>query len=202
MADQNQALDDIAFMRSLAEDGRQGPLAGGSILVAAGAIFGATAVGVWYGQTSGMITAGWMYPAVWFAATAVFLVALTILQRGMARASSATNRASGVAWAGAGWAIFFVVTSLMVMGARLEDWRIMGAVPSVILAIYGAAWFLAAAVSRTRWLFGVAFGSFAAAVACAWFVDDPVTINLVYAAALLLLMVVPGLVMMAQARRG
>ena len=42
MTDQNQAMrDDIAFMRTLAEAGREGPLNGGSILVAAGLIFGA-----------------------------------------------------------------------------------------------------------------------------------------------------------------
>ena len=43
MTDQNQAIrDDIAFMRALAEEGRQTPLLGGSVLVAVGLIFGGT----------------------------------------------------------------------------------------------------------------------------------------------------------------
>lgn len=200
MADQNQAMDDIAFMRALAEDGRKSPLAGGAILVAAGAIFGGTALAVWYGRTQALFTEGWMYPAVWSGALAIFLIALRLLDRGP-RAATAANRAMGIAWTGAGWAIGFVVLSLMVAASRLGDWRLMGVVPSVILAIYGAAWFLAAAVSRTRWLFGVAFGAFAAALVTAWFATDAITVNLVYAAALLLLMVVPGLVLMRQARR-
>ena len=54
MAQPNHNLsDDIAFMRSLAEAGRDRPMVGGSILLAAGAIYGAASLTVW-----GLLVAG------------------------------------------------------------------------------------------------------------------------------------------------
>ena len=42
MTDQDAIRDDIAFMRALAEEGRNGPLVGGPMLLAAGLSFGST----------------------------------------------------------------------------------------------------------------------------------------------------------------
>ena len=45
MSDQLQNIrDDLAFMRSLAEEGRRAPLIGGSIMAVAGAAFGRPAL--------------------------------------------------------------------------------------------------------------------------------------------------------------
>ena len=46
--DQLQSIkDDIAYMKALAQEGRQAPLLGGSILIAAGVIFGLASLGQW-----------------------------------------------------------------------------------------------------------------------------------------------------------
>ena len=52
--DQIQSVhDDIAYMKALAQEGRQTPLLGGRILISAGAIFGLASI-VAYGIDSGL----------------------------------------------------------------------------------------------------------------------------------------------------
>ena len=53
--DQVQSVhDDIAYMKALAQEGRQAPLVGGRILITAGLVFGVAAI-VHYGVDSGLI---------------------------------------------------------------------------------------------------------------------------------------------------
>lgn len=200
MTDQHQGLrDDIAFMRSLAEAGAYAPMAGGSILVAAGLIFGATALATAYAAANHLIVNGLFFPIVWFAATALFMLCLFLLKR-QARPASEAARTMGLAFSGAGWAIFVIVISLMVLCYRAGDWWAMAATAPVIVAIYGCAWVVAAAVSRTRWLFAVAFGAFLSAPLMAWYGLDVPVMFAIYAAVLFGLLALPGLVLMQRAR--
>ncbi|MEO8114745.1 MAG: alpha/beta hydrolase [Phenylobacterium sp.] len=172
MTDQNHAMrDDIAFMRALAEAGRDGPMAGGSILVAAGVIYAACGVAAAAGIAYN-ITWGGFYPlVVWFGGTGVFLAALSLIKRRLGPAADPARGAS-VVWTGTGWAIGAIVFSLIILSVRTQVWMLMAALPSVILAIYGAAWFVGAMLSKLRWLYAVAFGSFAMALVSAWFAAD------------------------------
>jgi hypothetical protein len=74
-------------------------------------------------------------------------------------------------------------------------------IPSMILALYGAAWMVAAAVSRARWAAVASAGSYAAALGSAWLCTTNAA-YLWYAAALFLLLALPGAVMMRGARAG
>ena len=108
--------------------------------------------------------------------------------------------AIGVAWSGAGWSIFFVGLSLAVMAVRGKDPYVANAFLPFILSIYGSAWFVAAALTRTRWLFAVAAGAFAFGLLTAWFASDGLIVFLIYALGLYALVAAPGYVMMRQAR--
>ena len=77
--DQMQSVrDDIAYMRGLAHEGRTTPLLGGSILIAAGLIFGTASVGHW-AIISGVVglSVSALTP-MWLVATLGFFVALTV----------------------------------------------------------------------------------------------------------------------------
>lgn len=200
----NQIQDlkaDIAFMKALAQDGQQTPLLGGAILVAAGLIFGLAAVAHWALMT-GRLDLGtpWAPLIIWGGALVLFFGALTVVRRGLAGkpgASSPGNRAAGTAWTSVGWTIFSLSGAIAVIGYKTHSPMITAIFPSLILALYGGGWSVAAAMARKTWLWMTAIGSYVAAVVVAWFCTSPL-IFLVYAGALLLLAVLPGLMLMRQ----
>ena len=200
MTDQNQTIRaDIAFMRQLAEEGRHSPITDGSFLLAAGLIFGTASLVQWWALTNGF-GGGVFVAGLWFGAVALFMAFLFILKRSAPRRGGMAG-ASGLAWSGAGCAIITIAMSLMALGIHTHDWTAMTAMPSIVLAIYGGAWFVAAALSRTGWLYAVALGSFAMALVIGWFAAAGATVLLIYAASLFGLLALPGLVLMLRARR-
>src|ERR1700755_612489 len=150
MTDQNAIRDDIAFLRSLAEDGRGGSTAGGSVLVAAGVIYAACSVASWAAIVYQLNWNG-LFLLVWFGGTGLFLVVMSLIKRKLPRSSGGARNAA-VTWWASGWAILTIVVSLMIIGVRTHAWWIMAAVPSMILAMYGACWFVAAVLARIPWL--------------------------------------------------
>lgn len=200
----NQIQDlkaDIAFMKALAQEGQQTPLLGGAIMVVAGLVFATASVAHWALMT-GRLNLGtqWAPLIIWGGALAIFFVGLNLLRRRMGSkpgASSPGNRAAGMAWASVGWTIFALSTAIGVIGYKTHSAVITAIFPSLILALYGGGWSVAAAMARKTWLWVTAIGSYVAAVVVAWFCDSPV-LFLLYAAALLLLAVLPGFTLMRQ----
>ena len=197
--DQIQTIrDDIAFMKAMAEEGRRAPLLGGAILVNAGAIFGGASVAHWAIASGRLDVPPVGYAVAWGFAMVAFMVALVVLTRRVKRqpgAATPSNKAFGMAWSAAGFAIFALWISLMVAGWRLETGVAWLLFPSMILALYGLGWSVSAGMSGQKWLHGVAIGAFAGAPALAWFAGQPEQ-YLAYAAALFLLMCVPGMLLM------
>ena len=193
--DQMQAIrDDLAYMKALAEEGRRAPLLGGSILVAAGVIYGAASVAHWAIAADLVRVSPIAYSVVWAVAVGLFAIVMAVLRRGIAArpgATASTNRAYGVAWEGLGGATFGIAVSLIAASVRTQDPIFMGLFPPVILSLYGGSWLIAAALSDRAWLRWVGFGSLAAAVGSAWLIGRDEQ-WLVYAAALILLAAVPG----------
>jgi hypothetical protein len=200
MTDQDALRDDIAFLRTLAEQGRSGPLVGGSVLLVSGLSFGSASLAVWADATWKLSHSAWTIPGVWIAALIIFMSYL-FGSKVMQTRSGGASKALGMAWSGAGWAIFSVGLSLVVMAVHGKDPYVAAAFMPFILAIYGSAWFLAAALSGARWLYGVAFGSFAMALVVAWFAAEGATLYLVYAISLYALAALPGGILAGQARK-
>lgn len=203
MTDGLQGLrDDVAFMRDMAEQGGAAPLLGGSILAAAGALFAPASLVHW-AVASGRLDLG--APAVnliWLGAAAAFFLALFTLKsrmRGAPGAARGPNRAMGAALKGVGLSSFALWGAFILASVRTGEWVIMDMFSVVILALYGGAWFMAAAVSGRGWLNAVASAAFIIAVATAWLVGRP-EFYLAYAVALVLTALIPGLLLTRQAR--
>jgi hypothetical protein len=203
MTDGLQGLrDDVAFMRGLAEEGRRAPLLGGSISLAAGLSFGTGSL-MTYAVLKGWVglplqAISW----IWAAAAIPFFVVLIGVSRRLGRqagANSGANRANGAAWTAAGFAIFALFGAFILGSARTGEWIIMALLPPVILALYGAAWTVAAALTDKGWIRLVASGTLVLAVACGWLAGTAEQ-YLIYGAALLLFAALPGAVLMRQAR--
>ena len=196
---------DIAWMRRVAEEGRQRPMQGASILFAAGLLYGVASLGHW-AVASGL--AGLDMSAVnyiWIGVTVVFFAVLVLVIRALKRAGgveTSANRASGTAWASVGWGIFALSLSMAVLAWRLGEDAAMvsfALMPSMIMVFYGSGWAVTAAMQRSKPLWGLAIASFAAAPLIA-FLTGSADQYLAYAAALFLLMGLPGFLLMRAAR--
>ena len=199
--DQVQAIhDDLAYMRALADEGRRTPLLGGSILIAAGLIYGSAALAHWAVLARVLAVEPVVLNAIWGAAVVGFLIALFVLKArlgGKPGASSTANRASGAAWGGMGGASFAIGLSLFAATYKTGDWIFMALFPPVILALYGAAWIVGAALSNLRWMKWVAIGSYAAAAASGLLIGETEQ-YLLYAVAWIALSVLPGIALVRQ----
>lgn len=201
MTDQMQAArDDLAFMRELVQAGEPGERArGGRIIAFGGFIFagcsalnGAASLGLIPWPPSAF---GWS----WFVAMGLFLALLFTVIGRRDTPQSKTSKAAGMAWAALGSVIFTTVLSCLAANVATGDPAVWAVLPSVVFAVYGAGWTVSSVLSGRRWEAAVALGAFSAAVAIA-FLSRSSWLYLAYAAGLVLLAGVPGLVMM-RARR-
>lgn len=199
MTDEMQTLrDDIAYLKALAEGGRESMTEGGMILVAAGGCYGLASLVQWAAleRLAPAASSSW----AWFAALVVFFLALFLTKRRQARMGQ-RSQASGLAWTGIGWGLFVIFCAIAVATWRTQSVLLISFSPSIVLTLYGAAWMVAAMVTQKLWLWLTAAGSFVGALISAWLVQDTAQ-WLFYAFALFLLAFLPGLVFMIGGRRG
>jgi len=200
MTDMQSVREDIAFMRALAEEGRSTPLLGGAVMLAAGLVFGGASLIHFAISATGAHLTPWIYPILWIGAGVVFTVALQLIKaryRGRAGAQSPGNRAMRAVWRGVGAAIFSLFVAFAVAAWKLDNPVVFALMTSGILALYGAAWTLAAQMSDHKWMNWFALISFAFAALMPLMLDDS-RIFLVYAAALGLTAALPGAILMRQ----
>jgi hypothetical protein len=186
---------DIGFLKALAVEGRSTTLVGGSILVAAGATFGLASLGQW-AAASGLTPtfSGWIFPAIWAAAMAAFMVELAVISRRLSphKSAGAADRSVGAAWSALGWTIFALVACTAIVSWRMHSEAPAMMLPSIVLALYGLCWSVAASSMRKGWVWAAAYGAYAAAVIVA-VLSGTTTLYLVFAGALVLLLIIPGL---------
>ncbi len=197
--DQIKSLkDDISYMKTLADEGASGPLLGGSILVAAGLVFGIASLGEWANSAGIIALSGIQHLYLWGTAGVVFAIALIVLirrQKGRPGVMSPANRAFGTAWMGVGLSIFAMAVALSLLGYKTQAELPALVFPSLIFALYGAGWAVSAAMSGQKWLWWPAYGSWLMAPVLAWFVGDA-SMYLIYAIGLFGLALLPGIVLM------
>ena len=196
---------DIAWMRRLAEEGSTAPMRGGSILMAGGLLYAAASLFHWALLTGAVpmsVDSTWIG---WLGATVIFWGVLALVIPRLKRSEGTythANRASGIAWSGMGWGIFAMFLTITVLGLRLGETVLEGMyvlIPSMIMIFYGVGWAVHATMQRSRRLWMLSLGSFAAAPLLALFAGSAEQ-YLAYAVALFLLMALPGFLLMRAAR--
>ena len=205
MTERNEdPVADIAWMRRLAEENAQAPMQGAPILMAAGLTFGTGSLAFW-AELTGMFRVPGIFGVSWLAATALFLAILTFNLTGSRRrtgVTTAANRAIGTVWSAVGMGIFALFVALIINDYRMgasQGFTGFWLVPSIIMVIYGLGWAVTSAMLRSRPLWMLAAASFVAAPLMALFTGQAAQ-YLAYAAALFLLMALPGWMLMRQAR--
>lgn len=190
---------DVAYLKGLAEAGRQAPLQTGPYLVAGGSWFGA-ASGVLALAQLGVLglpeSAIWW---IWILAAAGFMATLAgLIRRDRSRGEPGHNRVINAAWSGAGIGIFTFWAAATLMAMQLGSGVIMNAMTLMVLVIYGVMWWITGALTGAVWMRTIAFLSFAATVPVAVAVGTSFT-WLAYTAALVTSVLLPGVYLI---RRG
>ena len=198
-----QPADDLAFLRHLAESGRDAPFGGGDYLIAGGGWFALASLVVWFGA-HGLFGlnlpsahAVWLVAAIGFAGSLVYL-----LRRDRALPETTTNRALGAVWSAIGWGIFAFWLGSVVLAQRFgaeSMGPIMSTIPLHVLSAYGVAWSAYRLISRHRWAGWVAAASFISVPLMAA-VQGSGHEYLVYALVLVAAAVLPGVRLRAAAR--
>lgn len=195
---------DIAWMRRLAEEGAQVPMQGNSLLMYGGLLYGLASLFHWgivadlLPLAENQIWIGWAVATVGY----WVILAVTIPRLRRSGVNTTANRAAGIAWSGMGWGIFAMFLTITVLGLRLGEGVLEGMfvlIPSLIMIFYGVGWAVHATMQRSRRLWMLSLGSFAAAPLLALFAGSSAQ-YLAYAAALFLLMALPGFLLMRAAR--
>ncbi len=199
MTDQIQSLHaDLDYVKALARDGRLAPLTSGPILLMAGIVWGTAAL-LMYAYMKGLIPATQsLANGTWIVATVIFVGGLIYLKRGVERSPGTTspnNRANAAGWSGAGLGIFAFCAALALAIWRLHDINLLWLLAPAVLALYGTCWTVAAAMTETKWLSWLAFGSFLAAVLLGFMAGLP-EMFLAYAVTLYLFAGLPGYLLM------
>ena len=197
---------DIAWMRRLAEEGGQAPMQGNSLLMFGGLLYGVASLFHWaivagaVPLDQNQIWIGWVVATV--AYWVILAVTIPRLRRG-AGVHTTANRAAGIAWSGMGWGIFAMFLTITVLGVRLGETVLEGMyvlIPSMIMIFYGVGWAVHATMQRSRRLWTLSLASFIAAPLLALFAGTAEQ-YLAYAAALFLLMALPGFLLMRAAKQ-
>lgn len=199
--DQLQSIkDDIAYMKALAQEGRQAPLLGGTILICAGLVFGLASVVHWAILTGVLAVPKWWLSGVWLTAMVVFFVVLTVVSMRIGRrpgVRSVGNRASHAVWQAVGYSIFSLGLAMIAIQLSHPAFNSSLVFPSLILGLYGTGWAVSGTMAGQKWMGWVAMISWIAAPAVALLAGSPHQ-YLAYAAALLACTLFPGLKMVRE----
>jgi hypothetical protein len=195
---------DLAFLRTLVEGDGRLLRTFGLVYMYAGLAYGAQVLVQWADFAGVVALPGPVMLAAVTLPTAG-LVALSLYFGWRARGTgvSPPNRALNAVFNGTGLANVVVIAMLVMIAANLKMFAFILVYPAVIFTFQGAAWFVAFRIFRRAWMLAVALGWFATSLAMAAAIS---TQNLhvyigVAAAALFLLMALPGAIVMREGRK-
>jgi hypothetical protein len=188
-------------MRSMAEQGRRGPILGGAFLAAAGLVYGGAALLQWLVEVHAITM---RIPQLWIGASVLFtLIWLVLFFRLRSTATQAPGAAQftfGMAWSGCGLGIVTMLCAIAIAAGRMNIPQLLEVNAFVAFAFYGTAWFVSGALSRQAWMFGVAVAAFATTLVLALLINSSAQM-LAFAAGLFCTLTVPGFVLAARGGR-
>ncbi len=194
---------EVAYVKAMAEEGRNAPLVGGVFYVIWGGVIATTSL-LGYAAASGALPFSLFGSAsVWIGAFLVGWVASFALgRRAGAKPGSLTigNKTAAAAWKAVGlfMSIFWISALLLQSHLKtvgIEARVLFGLMFPIAFGIYGIAFFATAAAARLDWMRGFAIASWVFSIAAFYFIGDTKQ-YLVGAAGSLFCAALPGLLLM------
>jgi hypothetical protein len=200
----DSARDDLAFMRSLVDPGDRWQKQFGETYSAAGLCYCVQML-LHAGQFLGVTPSeGPGALAIGLGPTAVFLAILAwIIQRNRSGyPAGGTTRAVGSVFGAVGATNLVLVVVIGSIAWRLHSTTVWLIYPCVVMVLQGMAWLVAFMLRRKGWLGLVALGWFVTGVAMAASISDMAGFVIAAGLGMFCFMLLPGLFMLRQARRG
>lgn len=191
-------LQDLAYARALAEEGRHAPLLGGSYLLFWGALNAAAFTAHWAVATERLPLTGMSFALLWGGYGVVAAVGMTALRmrtRGKPGLTAIGGRAERAIWTGAATALLAVALGSIARMLADNDTSAPNFIMAAAFALYGAALFGVARLSEQSWMRTFGWLSVLAAGTLCLFVNEPWA-YLVAAAGALLVLAVPGIILL------
>jgi hypothetical protein len=198
----DSALDDLTFLRSLVQGSDNFQRYFGQVYFAAGLCYSVQML-LHAGQALGWITSPTLGAVIAAGPTIVFLGLLAwLLRRQGGSPPTTANRAIGAVFRAVGLtnlALTAVIGGAAWRAHSLDVWLIY---PCVAMVLQGLAWMVAWQVRRRSWFAAVAAGWFATGVGMGFAIGMPFAYVAIAGLGMLAFMLIPGAVMMRQARIG
>jgi hypothetical protein len=191
-------LQDLAYARSLAEEGRNAPLLGGAYLMFWGVLNALAFAGQWAILTGRAPFAdGAGFAVLWLSyglIAAIGMFALRLRTRTKPGLTTIGARAERALWTGAALGLFAVVIGSLSRMLSESDWTAPNAIIGAAFAIYGAALFGVASMSGQTWLRAYGWLSVSTAATLCMFANQPWA-YLIAAAGSLGVLFAPGVIL-------
>lgn len=190
-------LQDLAYARTLAEEGRQAPLIGGAYLVMFGVLLTICYAAQYLVLTQPGLDIA-LTGAIWGGFGVISTVGVFALRqrtRALPGGTAIGNRVDRIVWQGAVGAILAVVIGCTLRALFVGDHTAPDAIMAAGFGVYGVALFATAALSGHAWLRAFAWLAWALSGALWFFVGEPWA-YLAAAAGAVLVLFVPGIAMM------
>lgn len=190
-----ELLSDLSYARTLAEEGRQAPLIGGSYLVLFGVLLAAAYVAHWAVLTGQVVmNPGWIWLSFGVLAFAGSM-ALRMRVRRMPGASAIGNRAERIVWRGVSIAILVVVFGAIVQANLFGQFTVINVIMAAGFGLYGVALYATAEIGGHRWLAAFAYLAWLISGVLWAFMNEPWA-YLVAAGGVLAVLLIPGVISM------
>jgi hypothetical protein len=190
-------LQDLAYARTLAEEGRQAPLIGGSYLVLFGVLLATAWTGQYFVMTSPELHNAWS-GAIWMGFGLVAFLGMFALKartRSLPGGASVGNRVDRAVWQGVAIGILAVVTGVILRSILTNDYAATDAIMAAGFCLYGVALYATASVSDQKWLRAFAWLAWGVS-GTLWFFMGAAWAYLYAAVGAVLVLLIPGVVLM------
>ncbi len=203
-ASKDDLAGEIAYVKTLAEEGRNAPLVGGVLYVVWGVVIGLASLMTWLRSASILVLPDFVGGMpFWIAALAIGWGASFFLRDKIGAKPGALtvgNKTAMSAWFGVGvflliyWAALLVLHDNFVADG-VKPYVLFGTVFPVAFGVYGIAFLATATAARLDWMRGFAVASWLFSVASLYYFSDPKQL-LVAAVGSILCAALPGILLM------
>jgi hypothetical protein len=191
-----EMLQDLAYARTLAEEGKHAPLIGGGYLVLFGVLLAIAYSAQWAALASLMPT--FLIGFIWmgfglFAFIGCFILGMRV--RSLPGGSSLANQADRSVWQGVAIAIMCVVAGTIIRGVATDDMSAANAIMAAGFGMYGIALFMTGCVSAQKWLQAFAWIAWLVSVGLWYFLNDAWS-YLLSAGGAVVVLIIPGVILL------
>lgn len=195
----DEMLADLAYARTLAEEGRHAPLLGGAYLLFWGVV-NAAAFATQYAIITGLLPQanGMAFAVLWVSYGLIAVIGMALLRmrtRDKPGLTAIGTRAERALWTGAAIAVLAVVIGSIARMLATGDTNAPNAILGAAFALYGAALFGTASLSEQTWLRGFGWLAVGVALNCCMFANQS-WVYVIAAIGSLLALGVPGIILL------